>query len=176
MLKQDILKALSDQMNFELHSSYIYLGMSSYLDSIGFNGFSHWMHIQAQEEMAHAMHLYHYILQRGEQPEFKAIDKASNKFKNVLEVFEETLKHEQFITDSINKIASLALNQMDHATYQFIQWYVNEQVEEEANADLILQKLKHIGEDKGLTHILDQELKTRVFVHPFPNESGTTAN
>lgn len=171
MMNDTVKKALSQQVNMEFHSSYIYLGMSTYFSDLSFPGLAHWMYIQAQEEMAHATHLYKYILDRGETPTLPAIGEVTTQYKSVQDAFETTLQHERLVTASINKIASLAMQEADHATYQFLQWYINEQVEEEDTANTILQKVKNIGSDNGLLYMLDQELAARTFVHPFPNDA-----
>ena len=174
MLKENLSAALSKQFNFELYSAYIYLEMSAYCDRNGLTGFANWLNVQAQEELAHAMHMYEYILERGAYPVFEDVKKSPYDFENIIEVFEKTLAHEQIVTGRINDIASLALKENDHAAYIFIQWYVNEQVEEEANAEQILQQAKQIGTNTALLYALDKELAARVFVNPFP--AKTAAN
>ncbi|GAB1402247.1 hypothetical protein MASR1M68_11580 [Elusimicrobiota bacterium] len=124
--------------------------------------------MQAQEELAHAMHIYEYILERGSFPVLTDIKAPAFKYGNIIDVFEKTLSHEQIVTGRINEIATMALKENDHSAYMFMQWYVNEQVEEEANADVILQQVKQIGENTSMLYALDKELSTRVFVNPFP--------
>jgi len=172
MLKNTLSNALTKQVNAELYSSYLYLAMSAYCDREGFKGFANWLHVQAQEEMAHAMHLYEYILDRGVCPQFLDIKAPKSDFGNMQLLFEQVLSHEQLITSLINEIATLALGESDHAAYGFIQWYINEQVEEEASAELILQKVKHIGENTAMLLTLDTEMGARVFVNPFPAAAG----
>lgn len=168
MLSEKLKKALSDQVVAEYYSAYLYLAMSASADGMGFKGAANWLFSQAQEEMAHGTHIYEYILERGETPKFSTIENPPASFANLNEIFEKTLEHEKKVTASINAIATLAMQELDHACYQFMMWYVDEQVEEEANATEILDKLKLIGDDKGTLLTLDNELATRVFVNPFP--------
>lgn len=172
MLKESISKILSDQVNAEYFSAYLYLAMSADCDRKGFKGFANWFFVQAQEEMAHGTHIYQYILERGEAPVFAAIDRPESSWSNMTAVFERALSHEQYVTDRINKIATLAMQEGDHATYVFMQWYINEQVEEEASADEILQKLKFIGDNASLLLPMDSEMATRTFVDPFAAGTG----
>ncbi|MDR3331217.1 MAG: ferritin [Synergistaceae bacterium] len=167
MIKGNTLKALNDQVNAEYYSAYLYLAMSAYADRAGFKGVANWLFVQAQEEMAHATHIYQHILERGGTPAFSDIKAPGASYGSVKEVFEKVLTHERFVTGLIDKIASVALGENDHATYNFIMWYVNEQVEEEANADEILSKLNFIGDNNGLLYNLDSTLAARVFTDPF---------
>lgn len=171
MLKDNISEALSNQVNAEIESAYLYLAMSAYCDRTGFSGFANWMRIQAQEEMAHGMHIYEHILERGATPDLKAIAAPKSTFENLNEVFAATLAHEQYVTGLINTIATLAMKEEDHATYGFMQWYINEQVEEESTADQVLQKLTHIGDNTGMLYNMDVEMSTRVFVDPFAGQA-----
>ncbi len=172
MLKDSISKALSDQVNAEFYSAYLYLAMSSYSDRIGFKGFAQWLFVQYQEETSHATHMYQYILGRGANPEFPSIEAPPQDWVDTKDIFEKVLEHEQYVTSRINDIASLAMLEKDHATYQFIQWYVNEQVEEEDTASDILQKLRNIGDNAGLLYSLDAQLGARTFTDPFANANG----
>lgn len=167
MLNKKIEKALNEQINEEMFSSYLYLSMSAYFADMNLNGFANWMRVQSQEEMAHAMKIFDYVCERGGKVTLQAIAQPESKWKNVVEVVEETMKHEMKITGLINKLADLAVTEKDHATGNFLQWFVTEQVEEEANVSDLLNQLKMIkGEGPGL-FMLDRELKTRVFV-PIP--------
>jgi ferritin len=142
--------------------------MSAYADRMGFKGFANWLSVQAQEEMAHGTHIYQYLLERGEMPSFADIKAPEFEFQNIEEIFAKTLAHEQHVTELINNIASVAMRENDHATYNFILWYVNEQIEEEATADELLTKIRLMGNNTALLYTLDTELATRVFVNPFP--------
>ena len=167
MLSEKLTTALSNQVNAEYHSAYLYLAMSASADAMGLKGASTWLFGQAQEEMAHGTNIYEYILERGATPTFEAIEKPQTSFADINEIFDMVLSHEQKVTQSINAIATLAMQELDHACYQFMMWYVNEQVEEEASAAAVLDKLRFIGDNKALLLGLDNELGTRVFVNPF---------
>lgn len=151
------------QINAEFYSAYLYLSMSAYLSSINLNGFANWMETQYQEEMAHALKFYNYVIERGGNVTLEAIEKPQTSWNGIVHVFEETLKHEQHVTSLINNLMSVALEEKDHASVSFLQWFVDEQVEEEASVDEVLQQLKLIdGKGSGL-FMLDREAKSRVF-------------
>ncbi|MEI7830430.1 MAG: ferritin [Prolixibacteraceae bacterium] len=168
MIKKDIEVALNQQINAEFHSAYLYLSMSSYLQSIGMAGCANWMKVQYQEELAHATHFFEYVLERGGRVKLSPIGEVAVDFQNVLHVFEETLAHEVIVSGLINNLMDVAIKESDHATKSFLQWFVDEQVEEEANVEQILQNLRLInGEGQGLL-MLDREMQARVFINPFP--------
>ena len=168
MLSDKLTKALSEQVNAEYYSAYLYLAMSAAADKSGLKGVANWLFVQAQEEMAHGTHIYQYILERGEAPSFAAIEQPKTSYADIREIFDMVLSHEQKVTQRINALATLAMQEFDHACYQFMMWYVNEQVEEESGANAILDKLKLIGSDRSMILTLDTELAARVFVNPFP--------
>ena len=170
MLKQNLLNLMSEQVVAEYYSAYLYLSMSAYCDQTGFPGFANWMYTQAQEEMAHGTHIFEYILERGEVPTLGQIDMPPAEFNGLVDVFTQVLKHEEYVTELINNIATAAMEEKDHATYNFIQWYITEQVEEEASAGLILQKVIFIGDNSSMLYNLDTELAARVFTDPFAAE------
>ena len=164
MLKPKVLKAINDQINAEIWSAYMYLSMSAWFSAQGLNGFANWMRVQWQEEISHAMKLFMYLVERGEQPILKPIDAVPVEWTSPLHVMEETLKHEQKVTALINTIMDIAIEEKDHATKSMLQWFVDEQVEEEANALEIIDSLKLVdGKGNGL-FLLDREYKTRIFV------------
>jgi len=166
MLSKKMEKAFNDQINAELFSSYLYLSMSAYFTSANLPGFAHWMSIQVKEENAHAMLMFNFVLERGGKIKLQSIAQPDFEWKNAIKVFESTLTHEQKVTGLINNLLSLAMQEKDHASANFLQWFVSEQVEEEANATEILEQLKIVeGKGHGLL-LLDRELKTRVFVDP----------
>ena len=171
MLSKTLTDAINDQVNAEIYSAYLYLSMSAYAEEAGLKGVASWLYIQTKEETAHAMHMYRYILARGAKPALAAINAPEAAFTDIKDVFEKVLAHEKTVTGRINNIATLAMKESDHAAYQFIMWYVNEQVEEEASAGDILSKLTMIGDSKGLLLNLDKELAARTFNNPFPNEA-----
>jgi len=172
MLSEKLTNALSEQVNAEYYSAYLYLAMSAAADRLGLKGISNWLFVQAQEEMAHGTHMYQYIVERGAAPSFTAIAQPPQSFADVKSIFEAVLSHEQNVTQRINSIATLAMQESDHACYQFMMWYVNEQVEEESSAADVLDRLYLVGGDKGLLLILDNELAARTFVNPFPAKTN----
>ncbi|MDR1930556.1 MAG: ferritin [Treponema sp.] len=172
MIKESIAKALSEQVNAEYYSAYLYLAMSAHADRAGYKGIANWLFVQAREETAHGTHLYQYILERGASPVFKDIKAPELSFSGVTEIFEKVLAHERYVTGLINKIAGLAQEEQDHAGYNFIMWYVNEQVEEEATADELLTKIRMAENYPGLLFTIDAELGNRTFVDPFGGTAG----
>jgi ferritin len=166
MLKKEVLNALNEQINAESYSAYMYLSMSAYLENLGLSGFAHWMKIQYQEESAHAIKFFNYVTERGGRVNLKAIDQVPVDFEHVVDVFEKTLIHEIHVTDLINNLMNVAIAANDHATQSFLKWFVDEQVEEEANVEKILATLKLInGQGNGI-FMMDRELSQRVFVDP----------
>jgi len=170
MLSEKLTKALSDQVNAEYYSAYLYLAMSASANQLGLKGAANWLFVQAQEEMAHGTNIFKYIIDRGVTPSFAAIELPQSSYADINEIFKVVLSHEQIVTKRINAISTLAMQEFDHACYQFMMWYVNEQVEEEANATDILDKLRLVGENRGVLLALDNELAARVYVNPFPTQ------
>jgi len=168
MIAEELAKALNDQINAEYYSAYLYLAMSAHAEGMSLKGAANWLFVQTKEEMAHGTHMYQYLLERGAMPSLGAIEQPPSSFADIVDIFEQTIAHEQKVTASINAIADLAMKNGDHACYQFIMWYINEQVEEESNANDILNKLKMIGDSKGHLLDLDTELGARMYVNPFP--------
>ncbi|WP_372950109.1 ferritin [Mariniphaga sp.] len=166
MLKEKVLKALNEQVNAEQYSALLYLSMSAWFEDKGLPGFANWMYVQYQEELTHANKIFKYIVERSGKAEVKAIKQMPADFESVLQVVEKTLEHEQHVTDLINNLVDVASEERDHATQSFLQWFVDEQVEEEANVTEILDSLKLIeGEGKGNgLFMLDRELRQRTFV------------
>ena len=168
MISEKLVKILNEQINAEYYSAYLYHSMSACMERASLKGTANWLFVQAKEELAHGINMYQYLLDRGAAPVLSAIPQPPDSFSGIEEVFEAVAEHEQKVTGLINAVASLAMRENDHACYQFIMWYVNEQVEEEANVSDILSRVKMIGDDKGLLLALDSELAARVFVNPFP--------
>ena len=166
MLSKKVLAALNKQINAEIYSSYLYLSMAAYTKSLGLDGFENWFKVQAQEELVHAMKFFDYVNERGGRVTLAAIDGPPVSWKSPLEVLEATLKHEQHVTALINALVDLALSESDHATSNTLQWFVAEQVEEEASADAIRQKLALVGDKGNALYMIDRELATRVFTPP----------
>jgi ferritin len=166
MLNEKMTDALNNQLNKEIYSAYLYMSMSAYSSYSGLKGFANWFMVQYQEEMVHAMKIYDYINNQGQHVKLMAISKPPTEFESPLDMFEKTLKHEQFVTKSINDLVDLAILEKDHATNIFLLWFVTEQIEEESNDNEILSRLRIIGEDGNGLLILDKELSARVFTPP----------
>lgn len=160
--------ALNNQINAEFYSAYLYLSMSSWFDSIGLRGFANWERIQAMEERDHAMKIFDYVLTRGGRALMTQINTPQSSWKDVLDVFETQYAHERIVTSLINDLVNLSTSQKDHATVNFLQWFVNEQVEEEDNARTILDQVKLISQEKGvgLLFMLDKEMAARTYTPP----------
>jgi len=165
MLSEKMEEALNEQINKEMYSAYLYMAMSAHSKHIGLDGFANWFMVQYQEEMTHAMKIYDYINEQGGKVKLKAIKEPPSEFESPLDMFEKTLEHEKFITKSINELMDLAIKENDHATQIFLHWFVTEQIEEEANDNEIIAKLKLVGDGNGL-FMLDKELAARIFTPP----------
>ncbi len=161
MVTKKMVEALNHQINAELYSSYLYLSMSAYFQDISLKGFANWMRVQAQEELDHAMKIYDYVLDLAKKVELLAIEKPPNEWNSPLNAFDEVYKHEQQVTSLINKLVDTAIAEKDHATNNMLQWFVAEQIDEEASSNEIVQKLKLIGEDGRGLLVLDRELAER---------------
>ena len=163
MLSKKMQDALNAQINAEYYSSYLYLAMAAYAQEINLKGFSNWFKVQGQEEMLHVMKFFTYVLERRGRVELTAIQAPPVRWEGPLALFEASLKHEQHVTGLINKLIELSLGENDHATHNMLQWFVNEQVEEESAADEVLQQLKLAHETPAALFMIDRELGTRNF-------------
>jgi ferritin len=163
MLSKKMTAALNEQVNKEMYSAFLYMSMSAHSESQGLKGFSNWFMVQYQEEMGHAMKIYHYIQEQGAEVKLKAIAEPPSDFTSPLDMFEKTLVHEQFVTKSIHDLYEMALSEKDHATEIFLQWFVTEQIEEEANDHEIIDKLKMVGNSPQGIFMIDKELAARSF-------------
>ena len=161
MLSAKMQKALNDQINLEFSSAYIYLAMSAYFESINMSGGAHWMQAQYQEEQGHALKLIHFVHERDGRVTLQAIKAPPGEWASLLAVFEQSLEHERKVSAAIHKLVDLALQERDYPTNSFLQWFVNEQVEEESAANGIVQKLKLIGENTNGLFMVDRELSKR---------------
>ncbi len=161
MLSEKVQQALNDQINAELFSFYIYLAMAAYFEDQDFPGFARWMRAQAQEEMGHAMRIYDYIVERKGRVALAAIDKPQLAWDSPLAAFQAALAHEQFITGRINALVDLARAENDFATDSFLQWFVDEQVEEEASVDAVVQDLRRVADFPPGLFLMDRELGQR---------------
>lgn len=166
MINKKMEQGFNKQINAETYSAYLYWSMSAALEKMNLPGFANWMRVQAQEEMAHAMKLYTHIIERDGTVKLTAIDAPPVQWDSVKAVFEDGLKHEQLVTSLINGLVDLAMQEKDHAANMFLQWFVNEQVEEEKNAMDILGQLEIVGNTAGGLYLLDKEMATRIFTPP----------
>ena len=161
MLSEKMENALNGQLNAELYSAYLYLSMNAYFKSVNLDGFANWMYYQAQEEVTHGMKFYDFINSRGGRVKLAQIDAPETEWNSPLAVFEATLAHEQKVTGLINDLVELALEEHDHATNIFLQWFVSKQVEEEESVGGVLEQLRLMGEAKGGLFMIDRELAKR---------------
>ena len=162
MLSEKMAAALNEQIIAELYSSYFYLSMNSYFESVSMAGFAHWMRQQAQEEMLHAMKIYDYLHERGGKANLTAIEQPPAQWNSALHVLEDVLAHEIKVTGLINDLVNLAIEERDHAANAFLQWFITEQVEEEAHVGAVVDKLKMVGDDMAGLFAIDQELGKRL--------------
>ncbi|HMA95318.1 MAG TPA: ferritin [Polyangiaceae bacterium] len=161
MMHQKVLDALNHQINLEQYSAQLYLAMSAHCETKSFRGFAHWLREQAKEETAHAMKLVTFVLDRGGKLELKAIQPPPTDFGTITQVFEKILDHEKSITASINALFELSRQERDYASEITLQWYVTEQVEEEANIGQIVDHLRAVGEQGGGIWYLDSKMGKR---------------
>ena len=166
MLSEKLQDAINDQISFEIYSALTYKAMQAYFEAEDLPGFANWMDVQYQEELFHANRFFTYVCDAGGRAVMLPIAGARNDYASPLEAFRETLVHEQEVTARIGKIMDLAREENDHAAQIMLQWFITEQVEEEASAGLIIRKLERVeGDGRGLL-MLDQELAQRVFTPP----------
>lgn len=163
MIGKRIIAAFNEQLNHELYSAYLYLSMAAYFHSLGFDGFANWMRVQKLEEDSHAMKFVDHLRDRDARVELEAIDKPKIKWASPLDAFRAAYEHEKFITGKINGLYKLAEKESDYAAKVFLDWFVKEQVEEEASASGIVQKLERIKDSGSGLIMLDKELRKREF-------------
>lgn len=161
MISKKVQQAFNSQLNEELFSSYLYLSMAAHFEAKNLKGFAHWFRIQSQEEYGHALKFFNFILQKGGKVSLTQIATPKTEWNSIAEVFNDTLKHEQKISDLINKLVEVSMEEKDYAAHTFLQWFVTEQVEEEANVEEIIQKIEMIGDNKSGLFLLDNELGSR---------------
>lgn len=166
MINEKMQNAFNDQINKELYSEYLYLSMKAYFERLNLKGFVNWFSVQVQEEHAHAMGMFDYVHERGGEVELEAIAKPETDWTSPLACFEQVLEHEEFVTSRINALMDVAEEIKDRAALSFLNWYLKEQVEEEASVGGVLATLKLIGDDKKALLMLDKELAARTFVQP----------
>ena len=165
-MDEKMVEALNSQLNAEMYSAYLYLSMGTYFEDLDLSGFSNWMRVQAQEEMSHAMKIHDYIIQRGDRVTLTKIDAPPVEWKSPVNAFEHVYEHEQKVTGLINQLVNLALSLGDHATNNFLQWFVAEQVEEEESSSGVLKKVRMSNDSLSAMVMLDTELSQRIFTPP----------
>jgi ferritin len=164
MINKEIEKKLNKQINLEFWSSQLYLSMSAYFSDRGLPGFAHWMYIQYEEEITHAMKFFNYLIERGGKVTLAPIASVNTDWASTIDVFMETQTHEKEVTERIYQLADAAIANRDHATQSMLQWFIDEQVEEEANVKAIIDTLNLVQDNGYAIYGLDKELATRVFV------------
>lgn len=166
MLSKNLQEKLNEQVNFEFYSSYVYLAMAAYAESIDLSGFANFFRVQAKEELAHAMKFYDYIFQKNGNVQLEAIEKPSYHFENASDLFAAGYEHEQLVTKRIYALADVAFEEKEHSTISLLQWFIDEQVEEENNFNSLLKKVKRTEGNPAALYMIDEELAKRVFVDP----------
>lgn len=162
MITKKMETALNGQINKEFYSAYLYLSMSAYCNKLGMPGCEHWFRIQYDEEVIHMTKMFDYVMQHGGEAHLMKIDEPPADFESILGAFAASLKHEQFVTKSINELLDVAVSERDHATQVFLQWFITEQVEEEANVKEIVDRLKMIGDNGAALMMIDDKLAQRM--------------
>lgn len=166
MIKQRVNDAINTQINAELYSAYLYLSMAAYFEDQSLPGFANWMRVQFEEEQFHGLKFYAFVNERNGRVVLDAIDKPETTWSNIISVFEHVLSHEEHVTSLIDNLMALAIEERDYATSNFLQWFVDEQVEEEANVNGLLDQLRRVNGEGHAILMLDRELATRVFTPP----------
>lgn len=172
MLNKKVIQKLNEQINHEMFASNLYLQMSAWCAAHGFEGAAGFLAEHAQEETEHMQRIFNYMIDSGEQPEVRALEAPNAKYKSLQEVFEKTLEHEIFVTKKINELVGTAMKENDYSAFQFLQWYVAEQHEEEKVFMSILDKFKLLGNDSKGLYFLDQELAGMVQKNPLDDMGG----
>ena len=157
MITKIVEKSINEQIKREEHSSRIYLAMASWAERNGFPGAANWLYAQTEEERIHMLKFVHYLNDRGGNAIIPALDAPDAKFKSLLEVFQQVLKHEEYISESINNLYAVCTKEKDFTTANYLQWYINEQIEEESTVRSILDQIKLAGTEKGGSFMMDKE-------------------
>lgn len=161
MMNPKMQNAMNEQIKHELESAYLYLSMSAYFNSEGWDGMGQWMRVQAQEELEHAMKFFDHIKERDGKVALQALAQPQEKWSSLLDAFQAAYKHEQFITSKIHELVKLANELSDYAAQSLLQWFVDEQVEEEASTSKVVQLLERVGDSGNGLVMLDHELGKR---------------
>ena len=163
MLNETLLNALNNQVNFEFYSSYTYLAMAGYCESIDLPGFANFFRVQAKEELDHAMKFYDYVYQKNGSIELEMIEKPQITYDGLIDLFQKGYDHEQLVTKKIYELADIAYEVREHATISLLKWFIDEQVEEENSFNALLKKVKRAEENPAALYLLDDELANRVY-------------
>lgn len=163
MINSKVEDILNAQINKEFYSAYLYLAMSAYFDEIGLKGFAHWTKVQAKEEMDHGIIIFNYIIERDGNIDLRPVQAPAKDFSNPLQVFEMILTHEKEVTSNIEQVAHLSENECDRATRHFIDWYIKEQVEEEAQVLDVIKMIKMFGTEQSVLYHIDKDLMKREY-------------
>lgn len=166
MMNKRMEEAFNKQINAELYSAYLYLSMSAYFEDMNLPGFANWMRVQFQEEQFHGLKMFDFVNERGGKVNLLPIEGPKTDWESPVDAFEEVYSHEQHVTSLINGLVKTAMEEDDYASNNFLAWFVDEQVEEEASASEILGQLKFIGDNKHAVLMMDRELRQRVFTPP----------
>lgn len=172
MLSERLIEEINKQIKYELESAHLYLAMAAYCDSIDLPGFANFFKVQVEEEKFHATKFYNYLNQMGARILIYGLSEPSNEYTSILDVFEKSYQHEQFVTDRIYTLTDIANEEREHATISLLKWFIDEQVEEMDTFNNTIKKLKRIANDSAGLYLLDNELASRTFVPPV---STTTA-
>ncbi|RAP74299.1 ferritin [Paenibacillus montanisoli] len=165
-MNETLSQALNDQLNFEFYSAHVYLAIAAYCSGESLDGFANFFIVQAEEERFHAMKIYKYLNDRGQRVKLVGMSTPNNEYSSIQDAFQQAYQHEQEVTKRIYHLSDLALNDREHATIQFLKWFIDEQVEEESMFDSIINKLKRIDQDSNAFFMLDNEFAQRTFVPP----------
>ena len=162
-MDKELATALNEQMNFEVYSAHVYLAMAAYCSSENLDGFANFFLVQAEEERFHGMKIYKFLNDRGQRATIQALGEPHNDYKTIIEAFEQGYQHEVANTKRFYALSDLAIDQREHATINFLKWFIDEQVEEEALFDGIITKLKRIDQDSNAFYMMDAEFAARTF-------------
>lgn len=163
MLSEKLVTAINDQIQYEVYSAFTYKAMQAYFEGEDLPGMANWMNIQFQEEMSHAEKMFNFVCETGSRVVLQGMEAPRNEYSSPLEAFEVSLEHEQSVTSRINNLMDLAVEEKNHAAQIFLQWFVTEQIEEEASVGQIITKLKRVKDDGRGLMMIDQELASRTF-------------
>lgn len=166
MLSDKLVKELNEQIKYEKYSENLYLAMAAYCADEDLDGFANFFKVQAEEEKFHAMKFFDYIIEMNGRTLVSAIDQPDNNYDSVLDAFEKSYKHEQFVTKRIYYLMDLAMEEKEHATISFLKWFIDEQMEEESTFNGLIKKIKRVENDGHAMNMIDTELAQRVFTPP----------